>query len=193
MIFFDESTVKINGVILPGTFRSIEVKTSALVEEVEVKGKKEKPKQATGYEDGKVTLELTLLESEEQTIIDKLDIIQKLFKNSGQAKPNVYEIVNEHTAVRGISKVIFKDMTTKETNKKSEIIAVLEFWEYITVTVTAKKKTSSSSAKKASTSTYNNYLPNRGVAPKLVKTAPSPISNMAGHMDFLTKIQNIKW
>ena len=168
MIYFDDSGVKINGVILPGTFKSMEVKTPALVEEVEVKGSTKKPKQATGYEDGKVTIELSLIESEDQTIIDKLDIIQKIFRNTGQTKPNVYEIVNEHTAVRGINKVIFKDLSTKDTNKKNEIIAALEFWEYVAVTVTAKKKTSSGATKaKTATTSYSNYLPNRGVAPKL--------------------------
>lgn len=174
MIYIDESTIKVGGVILPGLFKSIEVKTDALVEEQTVEGKTEKPKQATGYEDAKVNMELILYDGPILSKIQKLQVIQNLFRKSGQTKPIVYEIVNEHTSARGVTKVIFKNLTTKEQNKNDELSVTIEFWQYVAMTITAKKTSSSSASKTATskanaklTSEYQNYLGNRGAAPKI--------------------------
>lgn len=191
MIYVDESTVKIGGVILPGLFKSMEIKSSALIEEQEVEGRSQKPKQAIGYEDAKIVLELILEDSPEQTKFDKLKIIQNIFRKSGQGKPSVYEIVNEHTSIRNITKVILKDISSKEQSNKSEIYVNIELWEYVSMTITAKKVSNTSKSKstnKGSNSSksntksnglsedYTKYLgSNRGTAPKLSnKTSKSP-------------------
>lgn len=181
MIYVDESTIKIGGVILPGLFKSIEIKSDALIEEQEVEGRSTKPKQATGYEDAKVSVELVLHDGPLLTKLQKLEQIQNLFKKQGQSKPTVYEIVNEHTAARGITKVLFKNLTTKEQSKKDELTVMIEFWEYIAMTITATKSTSTTSTAQTSTtastltSEYQSYLSNnRGAAPKIKdKTAKS--------------------
>lgn len=174
MIYVDESTIKIGGVILPGLFKSIEIKSDALIEEQEVEGRSTKPKQATGYEDAKVSVELVLHDGPLLTKLQKLEQIQNLFKKQGQSKPTVYEIVNEHTAIRGITKVLFKNLTTKEQSKKDELTVMIEFWEYVAMTITATKSTSTAqtSSTAATTSTltsdYQSYLTNnRGAAPKI--------------------------
>jgi hypothetical protein len=108
------------------------------------------------------------------TKLQKLEQIQNLFKKQGQSKPTVYEIVNEHTAARGITKVLFKNLTTKEQSKKDELTVMIEFWEYIAMTITATKSTSTTSTAQTSTtastltSEYQSYLSNnRGAAPKI--------------------------
>lgn len=194
MIFLDDSIIKIGGVVLSGVVKSLEIKTDARIEEQEVQGKTAKPKQATGYEDAKVMIEIALEDSENKTKEDKLRDIQKLFRSSGQAKPKVYDIVNEHTAIRNVKKVVFKNLTTKETNKKSELSVSIELWEYIASTITATKKNSSTkkastTLKKKSTSSskanlnkdYSGYLAtSRGAAPKLNnKTAKTPAKDTA--------------
>ena len=192
MIFVDESTVKVGGVTLPGLFKSLEIKTPALVEEQDVEGKTAKPKQAIGYEDAKIDLELILEDSPNQTKLEKLAIIQNLFRRPGQTKPIVYDIVNEHTAARGVSKVIFKDLITKEQSKKSEMSVSIEFWEYIPMTIKATKTSSKTAQNKSQSTTgtgnatpqlneeYRNYLPDRGAAPKVNdKTSQSPATDNA--------------
>lgn len=187
MIFVDDSIIKVGGVILSGVVKSLEIKTDARVEEQEIEGNSAKPKQATGYEDAKITLEIALEDGETKTKEEKLKGIQSLFRNTGQAKPQVHDIVNEHTAIRGIKKVIFKSLTTKETNKKSELTVSIEFWEYVATTITATSKSKSKSNSKSSSSNkgsssakgnlnsdYNNYLSSsRGTAPKLNNKATS--------------------
>lgn len=192
MIFVDDSIIKVGGVILPGIVKSLEIKTDARVEEQEVEGNSAKPKQVTGYEDAKITLEIALEDGETKTKESKLKSIQSLFRKSGQAKPQVYDIVNEHTAIRGIKRVIFKSLTTKEVNKKSELTVNIEFWEYVPINITATKKSkdkkSGSSSKKSSSQSnlnldkdYSNYLSSsRGAAPKIKsKTSSSPARDTA--------------
>lgn len=180
MIYIDDNTVKVGGVVLPGLYKSMEIKADAQVEEQEVEGSSAKPKQAIGYEDAKITLDVILNDGPSETKEAKLQRIQNLFRKKGQAKPEVHQIVNSHTAIRGISKVIFKNLTSKETNKKEELAVSMEFWEYVPMTITAKKASEDTGIgilpESNLTEQYESYLSTqRGTAPKISdKTAASP-------------------
>lgn len=67
MIFIEDELIKLNGVVLPGLVKSIEVTETAKVDEREVEGSAVRPKQATGYEDAKVNIELIIDDTEFQT------------------------------------------------------------------------------------------------------------------------------
>ena len=185
MVYQDDQTVKIDDVILPGLVKSMEIKNDAQVDEQEVEGQSKKPKQATGYEDAKINIELILEDTQDDagtvtmTRMQKLQQIQALFRQPGQALPAVHQIVCEDTAVRGISQVILKNMTHKAENKKQQITASLELWEYNTLIISAGRSASNSGAKKdASVSTgsmlnedYKSYLKDdRGTAPTRKET-----------------------
>lgn len=174
MIYVDDNTIKVGGIVLPGLYKSLEIKTEAKVEEQEVEGSTAKPKQATGYEDAKITLEIVLEDGPGNAKEDKLEQIQALFRRSGQAEPEVHQIVNEHTSKRGVSSVIFKSLSTKETNKKEEIAVSIEFWEYVPMTITATKGSAAAASSTASEETvrqssdgWSKYLGSRGTAPKI--------------------------
>lgn len=49
MIYVEDERIKLNGVVLPGLVKSIEVTETAKVDEQEVEGSTVKPKQATGH------------------------------------------------------------------------------------------------------------------------------------------------
>lgn len=178
MIFADDMAIKIDSTVLPGLLKSIEIKGSAQVDEQEVEGSGKKPKQATGYEDAKIDIELILEDDDKMNRMDKLTAIQQFFKKSGQEKPEVHQMVNEDVAARGIGQVLFKGLSHKRENKKQQITVNLEFWEYVPMTITASKSSSgSATAKKAAgqsganlTQEYNSYLQERGASPKLDKT-----------------------
>lgn len=182
MVYSDGSEVMIDGIILPGLIKSLEVSTAAEVEEQEVEGSTAKPKQATGYEDGKVNIELMLLDSEGFTKEDKLQVIQDLFREKGQDVPAVHSIVNAHVAKRNIAQVLFKNLTTKETNSKDEMTATLELWEYVpmTISITAAKGAGETNYAEDWNSDYEDYLENRGAAPKQSdKTENTPVGTAA--------------
>lgn len=143
MIFIEDERVKLNGVVLPGLIKSIEVTETAKVDEQEVEGSATKPKQAAGYEDAKVNIELVIDDTESQTKYERYAVLREIFRKPGQSVPQPIPIVCEDAAAHGVEKVIFKRLTHKGENKKSQLVASLELWEYIPQTITAAKSSGS--------------------------------------------------
>lgn len=173
MIYTEDQLVKVNGVVLPGLVKSIEVKESAKIDEQEVEGSATKPKQATGYEDAKVNIELVLDDTPTATKYQRLETVRALFRTPGQSVPQPLSIVSEDTAKHGIDKVLFKGITHKSEVKKDQLTVSLEFWEYVpqTIQTTSSSSGGSSGGKTANQQTtlssdYQKYLQaNRGKSP----------------------------
>lgn len=177
MIYTEDQLVKVNGVVLPGLVKSIEVKESAKIDEQEVEGSATKPKQATGYEDAKVNIELVLDDTPTATKYQRLETVRALFRTPGQSVPQPIPIVSEDTAKHGIDKVLFKGITHKSEVKKDQLTVSLEFWEYVPQTIQTTSSSSgrssggSSGGKTANQQTtlssdYQKYLQaNRGKSP----------------------------
>lgn len=177
MIYTEDQLVKVNGVVLPGLVKSIEVKESAKIDEQEVEGSATKPKQATGYEDAKVNIELILDDTPTATKYQRLETVRALFRTPGQSVPQPIPIVSEDTAKHGIDKVLFKGITHKSEVKKDQLTVSLEFWEYVPQTIRTTSSSSGSSSGGSSggktvnqqttlSSDYQKYLQaNRGKSP----------------------------
>lgn len=177
MIYTEDQLVKVNGVVLPGLMKSIEVKESAKIDEQEVEGSATKPKQATGYEDAKVNIELILDDTPTATKYQRLETVRALFRTPGQSVPQPIPIVSEDTAKHGIDKVLFKGITHKSEVKKDQLTVSLEFWEYVPQTIQTTSSSSGSSSGGSSggktanqqttlSSDYQKYLQaNRGKSP----------------------------
>lgn len=177
MIYTEDQLVKVNGVVLPGLVKSIEVKESAKIDEQEVEGSATKPKQATGYEDAKVNIELILDDTPTATKYQRLETVRALFRTPGQSVPQPIPIVSEDTAKHGIDKVLFKGITHKSEVKKDQLTVSLEFWEYVPQTIQTTSSSSGSSSGGSSggktanqqttlSSDYRKYLQaNRGKSP----------------------------
>lgn len=149
MIYVEDERIKLNGVVLPGLVKSIEVTETAKVDEPEVEGSAVEPKQATGYEDAKVNIELIIDDTQTQTRFERYAVLRTLFRSPGQSVPQPIPIVSEDTAAHGIEKVIFKKLGHKGESRKSQLTANLELWEYIPQTI---KAVSASSAAASQTS-----------------------------------------
>lgn len=177
MIYTEDQLVKVNGVVLPGLVKSIEVKESAKIDEQGVEGSATKPKQATGYEDAKVNIELILDDTPTATKYQRLETVRALFRTPGQSVPQPIPIVSEDTAKHGIDKVLFKGITHKSEVKKDQLTVSLEFWEYVPQTIQTTSSSSGSSSGGSSggktanqqttlSSDYQKYLQaNRGKSP----------------------------
>ncbi|MGN0710491.1 MAG: hypothetical protein ACI4LO_01930 [Anaerovoracaceae bacterium] len=205
MIWVEDTQIKVGNIVLPGLLKSLEVSTEAQIDEQEIEGSNKKKKQATGYGDGKITIELILEEGVYETAEYKLQKLQNLFREAGQEKPKVYNIISGHLASRNISKVIFKSLSSKEDNAKSAIMATLEFLEYEVMTVTAVKTAtvngtaSVSSKQKQSPIATNDKKRSssyqRGAAPKLSaakKTSKSPaVDNTSKGKELSKKVRKV--
>lgn len=172
MIYVEDELIKLNGVVLPGLVKSIEVIETAKVDEQEVEGSATKPKQATGYEDAKVNIELIIDDTPSQTKYQRYATLRAIFRSPGQSVPQPIPIISEDTAAHGVEKVIFKKLSHKGENKRGQLTATLELWEYIPQTITAKSGSSSGSGKSGGGAAsnlkadYKSYLSNeRGKSP----------------------------
>lgn len=174
MIYMEDQCIKLNGVVLPGLVKSIEVIETAKVDEQEVEGSATKPKQATGYEDAKVNIELIIDDTPSQTKYQRYATLRAIFRSPGQSVPQPILIVSEDTAAHGVEKVIFKKLSHKGENKRGQLTATLELWEYVPQTITAKSGSSSGSGHSKSGGNsasnlkvgYKSYLSNdRGKSP----------------------------
>ena len=186
MIYVEDELIKLNGVVLPGLVKSIEVIETAKVDEQEVEGSATKPKQATGYEDAKVNIELIIDDTPSQTKYQRYATLRATLPSPpggtspgppGQSVPQPIPIISEDTAAHGVEKVIFKKLSHKGENKRGQLTATLELWEYIPQTITAKSGSSSGSGKSGSGKSgggaasnlkagYKSYLSNgRGKSP----------------------------
>lgn len=174
MIFVEDQVIKLNGVVLPGLVKSIEVTESAKVDEQEVEGSATKPKQATGYEDAKVIIELIIDDTQRADKYQRFAVLRSIFRKPSQSVPQPIPIVSQDTAAHGVDKVIFKQLSHKGENKKGQLTASLELWEYIPQTITATTGSGGSSGSSGSSGTtqssltdeYESYLSkNRGKSP----------------------------
>ena len=156
MIYVEDERIKLNGVVLPGLVKSIEVTETAKVDEQEVEGSAVKPKQATGYEDAKVNIELIIDDTQTQTRYERYAVLRAIFRSSGQTVPQPIPIISEDTAAHGIEKVIFKKLTHKGENKKSQLSVNIELWEYISQTITAVSASSAAASKKSGSETTDS-------------------------------------
>ena len=179
MIYIEDQLVKVNGVVLPGLVKSIEVKESAKIDEQEVEGSATKPKQATGYEDAKVNIELIVDDTATQTKYERLAALRAIFRTPGQSVPQPVPIVSEDTAKHGIDKVLFKGLSHKAEAKKGQLAVTLEFWEYVPQTITATKGGGSGSSNAIATANnlsegYKGYLEkSRGKSPATDDARPA--------------------
>ncbi len=189
MIYVEDQTIKLNGIVLPGLVKSIEVKESALIDEQQVEGSAAKPKQATGYEDAKVNIELIIDDTPTQTKHQRLAVVRSLFRQPGQSVPQPIPIVCEDTAVHGIDKVLFKGISHKAENKAGQLPVTLEFWEHVPQTITTTKRSSNSSSTSGSgssiTQEYSTYLTTgRGNSPAVDDASTTVALNRVSQMPF---------
>lgn len=146
--------VKVGDTILPGIFESLEISGSVKMDEVEIKGKKEKVTQAVGYETAKIRFNIILLPEDEEDgdTGEAVETIQQLFRKApDQEKPGVFKIVNKHVLARGIDEVIFTGLKTYEDNKINKVLVMCEFTEHVPIKIKVATKGSGSTAGSAGT------------------------------------------
>lgn len=180
MIYVEDELIKLNGVVLPGLVKSIEVIETAKVDEQEVEGSATKPKQATGYEDAKVNIELIIDDTPSQTKYQRYATLRAIFRSPGQSVPQPIPIISEDTAAHGVEKVIFKKLSHKGENKRGQLTATLELWEYIPQTITAKSGSGSSGSGSSGSGKSGSGKSGGGAASNLKADYKSYLSNERG-------------
>lgn len=126
MLIVQEYLVKLGGVKLSGQMKSIDISETATIEDIEDDKGKTKANQPTGYEAAKVVIEFILEDSKSKTQLEQIIAMQRLFKPYGQKKAKLLKICNEDCAARGISKVYFQKLDSKNEISESGRTVTLE-------------------------------------------------------------------
>ena len=175
MILQEDKLIRLGGVTLPGLTKKLEITTSARIDEAEVEGSPIKPKQAVGYEDAKIIVELIIDDTSGERAIRKLERIQQLYRSGGAKKPSPVAIVCKEASAAGVDKVLIKDCKITKNNKSGQYAVTLELWEYIPFVISTASSSAAAQAPQTSglTDSYQEYLSgSRGSAPtgKLAQT-----------------------
>jgi len=126
MLLVQEHLIKLGGVKLSGQMKSIEISEEASIEDIEDDKGKTKASQPTGYAPAKISIDFIIEKSIGKSQLEQISILQRLFKPYGQKKAKLLQVVNEDCAVRGISKVYFQRLDTKNEISGSGRTAMLE-------------------------------------------------------------------
>ncbi len=148
MLYVQEKVVKLGGIFLEGQVISVEVQEAGSVYVAQDEKGRYKKSQPVGYENAKVMIDILLEDTKTATTLEQITEMQRLFKNYGQKKPKLLQVVNEDCAARGVTKVFFKSLTSKKVISESKRIASLELWAPNIAGIKVKKKTTKKKAAK---------------------------------------------
>lgn len=143
MLIVQEKLVKLGGVKLSGQVKSIDITEAATIENIEDDKGKTKANQPTGYEAAKITIEFVLEDTKTMTQEEQIVAMQQLFHPYGQKKAKLLQVTNDDCAVRGISKVYFQQLSTKNVIAESGRTATLELLAPVIGKIRLKKKMAS--------------------------------------------------
>jgi len=112
--------VYLGGVILPVPPRSMKIKQSMKIDEIDIPGRSGRVKQPIGYEDAEISLMLEIPATYENGRIkekapDRFKTIQNLFRSSKDAKPKAVDIASTLTESCGINQVLIKSVEISDS------------------------------------------------------------------------------
>lgn len=142
MLYVHEKVAKLGGILLGGQVSSVEIQESATIYVAQDDKGKVKKTQPVGYDNAKVIIDIILEDSPEETSLEQLTNMQRLFRTNGQTQAKLFTIVNEDCAARDIFQVYFKSLSSKKVISESKRIVSLELWAPKVATIEVVKKTS---------------------------------------------------
>lgn len=141
LVVDDVGLVMLDGAELPGCYQEMRIRGAVLTDDIKVQGRSGKAKQPKGWEDQEIRLRLTLTDDEDDPVLNAVATIHRLFTSSDRAaRPKVFRLVNQHAIARGIDRVVFKYLETRDRNRDDTVEAELVFAEFRPVIVKKEKR-----------------------------------------------------
>ncbi|GAB6173274.1 MAG: LysM peptidoglycan-binding domain-containing protein [Desulfitobacteriaceae bacterium] len=137
----DEEQIMVGSTVLPGIFESIEVEDDTQSDQVEIQGQNKKANQRVAYNPTLVRMNLKLMDDDNQTALDKLAAIRKIYRPSPTTDiPQIYRLISEEAQAHGVDQVTFASLRSRKTNLDDIIYLSLEFEEYVPIKVTVQER-----------------------------------------------------
>ena len=144
LLVFEDGQITLGGSLLPGVLRRLSIRGQVRFDEAEQDGLSGKVKVPMGWEDADVTAEVELL-TDSTDCYDKLAGLDATFRGyDNGGNPKVYDLVNRHTAARGIDQVVFAGLESSETDQDDVILAGLAFQEHKPAVVAVESRVAAS-------------------------------------------------
>ncbi len=169
MLLVQERLIKLGGVRLSGQMKSIDITETATIEKIEDDKGKTKAHQPTGYDAAKITIEFILEDSKKMTQEEQIYALQRLFKPYKQKKAKLLKVVNEDCAARGISKVYFEKLSTKNKVAESKRTATLELLAPVIAGIRLKPSGQLKATERKPVKTFGKSKKNRSRSPSARK------------------------
>jgi len=138
---FEDGVLRLGDEAIPGVFANSNITCDVKFDEAQsdqLSGKKKTP---MGWEDAEIDFDFVLLSDDDGDCYDKLARVNALFKGYGStASPKIFDILNRHIQARGIERVVFKTLASRETNRDDTIVVSLHFVEHTPPIVQAEQR-----------------------------------------------------
>lgn len=179
MLLLEEKLIKLGGVKLSGQMKSIDISEVATIENIEDDKGKTKANQPTGYEAAKISIEFILEDSKKRTQLEQLTVMQRLFKPYKQKKAKLLKVVNEDCMARGISKVYFEKLSTKNEISESKRTATLELLAPVVAGIKRKPSKQAKTIQKKVNRVFGKSKKKRSKSPSARKRATASAKRRA--------------
>lgn len=148
MLTFGDGYVTLSGTLLPGILVSQSIRDAVRYDESRHDHMSGRAKVALGWEDASVTLVLDLVTDEKSDCYEKLQAINKIFKEADRKKatPTVYTVTGRHLRARGINQVVFDALDSMEDDQDDTIQATLTFVEHLPAVIRREKNANAQKA-----------------------------------------------
>ncbi|MGL5253800.1 MAG: hypothetical protein ACRC9L_02080 [Brevinema sp.] len=131
--------IQLNGQTMPGIFQNLTVNGELIIDKNSSAGSNKVRKIMRGFGDNRISIQLSLIDKNNLTglftgnssIYKQLEELENLFRTVNNTKPMCFTINHEHLNARKISKVIFRGLSSSESNSSEKIDVVLQFEEFI--------------------------------------------------------------
>lgn len=126
----DDGRLALDDLELPGIVERIEVTGELRTDSIRVASRSGATKLPRGWADAQLTVSVRL-PTDTTSCYDKLAAFERAFKRSGDdARPLIYSLVNRHAQARGVTRVLFSELTSSDSNVDDTIVAQLAFVEW---------------------------------------------------------------
>lgn len=160
MLYVQEKVAKLGDIFLGGQVSSVEIQESAAIYVAQDDKGQIKKTQPVGYDNAKVIIDIILEDSPEETSLEQLTNMERLFRANGQTQARLLTIVNEDCAARNIFQVYFKSLSSKKVISESKRIVSLELWAPSAAKITVVKKAQASKSSSQSVTSEDQEAEN---------------------------------
>ena len=156
---------------LPVPHNQMKVPQSVRIDEIEISGRSGKIKQAVGYEDTPISINVVLVDEEINgavlmTANEQFEVLQNAFRaRDNESLPRLFSIASRLTDLCRIKTVLFKNLEVKDTPGSNDLSVIINLVEFSPISAQVekqalRKQTADEAAAEAdeATNEYNDEL-----------------------------------